>query len=120
MDKFKIEIQTFSKEILQDLFDEDVQELSEGNKKQIENTDSELEIIDYSPTESFGMVEVVTLMLTMGSGVAVNMTSEWLMDKLKKKKDVIAITVNGKSISAKNFTEERLISVMKAMSQGSE
>ena len=117
MKQIKIEIQTYSKEILHDLFDKDVQLLSEGNKQRIGNTDSEIEIVDYTPTESFGLLEVFTILLSIGSGVTINIISAWLIEKLKKKKDVIAITINGKSISSKNLTEERLIAVLKAMSQ---
>jgi hypothetical protein len=119
MNQVKIEIQTYSKEILSDLFDKDVQQLSSGNKQQIEDTDSEIEIIDYTPTESFGLLEGFTILLSIGSTVAINLISAWLFERLKKKKDVISITINGKSISSKKLTEKRLIAVLKAMNQNS-
>ena len=118
MKQIKIEIQAYSNEILQELFEMDSKQLAEGVKQQIGDTDSEIEMVDYSPTESFGLVAVSAFLLTIGSGVAINLISSWLIEKIKKmEKDVIAITINGKSISSRKLTEERLIAVLTAMNQ---
>lgn len=96
----------------------DSKQLAEGVKQRIEDTDSEIEMVDYSPAESFGLVEVSTFLITIGSGVAINLISSWLIEKIKKKeKDVVAITINGKSISSRKLTEERLTAVLTAMNQ---
>ncbi|HHT34014.1 MAG: hypothetical protein WC191_01600 [Proteiniphilum sp.] len=118
MKQIKIEVQAYSDEILQELFEMDSKQLAEGVKQRIEDTDSEIEMVDYSPAESFGLVEVSTFLITIGSGVAINLISSWLIEKIKKKeKDVVAITINGKSISSRKLTEERLTAVLTAMNQ---
>ena len=114
--QFKIEIQTYSKEILTDMFGKDAMQLADGDTQKIEDTDSEIEIVDYSPTESFGLAELFTVMLTITTGITTRLIAAWLTEKLKSKKDVIAITVNGKSISTKDFSEEKLIALLQVMS----
>lgn len=115
MTSIQVEIQAHSSQILERLFDKDWQQISSEDQCSIAQTGSTLKIQDYEPSESFGLMETFSLLMTIPAGVTINLISHWLLEKIHAKKDTIAITINGKTIAREDLTTERLTAVLEAM-----